>query len=324
MFKPSDKRTALIRAARQAYPHIHSRIKKYHRAGNWLKNGFFDKWTATSAPDSWTVTTTTATQNTTAPYYRYNQSSLKTATAAGNVKQTNTNNPRLNELAGKNVTFRIKGYTGMASTLRIAIYDGITRTYSDFHDGDSSWDYDDTLKVSATIANEPTQIAFEIYVDAIATTYIADACVTCDSQSIYVGYDGFVSNMPNVVEYTTDFFGQWTRLNDWEVDDEGWLILPSVPAGYLVRTEGYGTLDFLASGVSSTAYTATIAIDQPQLDILIAQAIVLLYTQMSLPNFDTGVSGRYASAIGYWQAELQNRINKFHMPYLPVSKIWRS
>ncbi|KKK50594.1 hypothetical protein LCGC14_3123460, partial [marine sediment metagenome] len=64
-------------------------------------------------------------------------------------------------------------------------------------------------------------------------------------------------------------------------------------------------LDFLASGVSSTAWTATININSPQTDILVAQAALYLYTWMSIPNFDSGTTERFQQMMGFWQGELQ-------------------
>jgi hypothetical protein len=324
MFRALDKKTALIRACRDAYPHIHEKVEVSDmRIGNWLKNGdSFRKWTVSTTPDDWTVATVTAAQSTTAPYYQRGvASALKLTIAGGSVKQTNTNNPRLNDLAGKTVTFRVRGWCNTASCLRIAVYDGITRTYSSFHDGDSAWDSDDTLYVNVKIADEATQVAFEIYVDAVATTYVTDARVISDCAPIYIGYLGLVNNMPNVVEQGDT--GNWSRMHDWSVDEDGYLHMPSGVNDLYVHITGYGLLDFLASGVSSTSWAATVNINTPQTDILIAQAAVILYTTISLPNFDTGISGRFATAIGYWEAELAKRIQKFHMPYYQISKIWR-
>ncbi|KKM08181.1 hypothetical protein LCGC14_1726450 [marine sediment metagenome] len=81
-----------------------------------------------------------------------------------------------------------------------------------------------------------------------------------------------------------------------------------------LRIEGMGYLDFLASGVSSTAWTATININSPQTDILVAQAALYLYTWMSMPNFDSGTTERFQQMMPFWQQELAKRKRLFRMP----------
>lgn len=331
LWSPSDKRLALIHACRKGFPHIHTKIKSETlRAGNWLKNGDFYKWTSSSTPDDWTVATVTAAANTTVPYYLFGSKSMKLSTASGTVKQGTANNPIFFQLANKTAKFRLRGWCNTTSCLRIAIYDGTTRTYSDYHSGNSAWDYPDneTLYVEQDIAKTPTEVTLEIYhASASGISYVTDARVLSNPQDkIYIGYLGLARDTPNSVSQMPEGAIQsenWQRLHNWSVDADKYLHLPTGIDNYFLKIEGMGYLDFLASGVSSTAWTATVDIDSPQLDILVAEAAVYLYTQMMMPNQSKGDRSQFGEGLSYWQNELADRRVKYGMPLPQVSKIWR-
>jgi len=80
-----------------------------------------------------------------------------------------------------------------------------------------------------------------------------------------------------------------------------------------LRIRGIGYLDFLVSGASSTAWTATIALDSPQLDILVAEAAIYLCQQMLLPTETAGTSQQWGQSLAYWYSELANRRAKYGM-----------
>jgi len=116
----------------------------------------------------------------------------------------------------------------------------------------------------------------------------------------------------------------WTLIHGAVFDTEnGYLYLPSsVPNDYRLRIKGIGYLDFLASGVSSTAWTATINIEKPQTDILYAEAMVYLCNQMILPTQETGEAERWERARAYWMDELKRRMGKHSMPVPCPSVSW--
>ncbi|KKL72809.1 hypothetical protein LCGC14_2081180, partial [marine sediment metagenome] len=219
-----------------------------------------------------------------------------------------------------------QGHCDTASCLRIAIlYDGSTLTYSDYHDGDSAWTEDgQPLSVSIQIDENPTDIEFRIYHDVGAgTSYVDDARVMGpDGARLYIGDLGLAQNMPHRVSVEQGDYNNrapFLTLDTVEYDPEnGYIRTPNV-SDLRLRIEGYGYLDFLASGVSSTAWTATININSPQTDILVAQAALYLYTWMSMPNFDSGTTERFQQGMGFWQGELQRRKNLFRMPSLPIT-----
>ncbi len=327
---PSDKRLALIAAAKNGFPHIHTDIwDESLVSGNWLKDGSFETWTSSSALTNWTTTTSTIAQTSTAYYFKHGSYSCKLSTAAGNIKQSVTNWDDLKALAGKSVTFTVQGWCDTASCLRIAIYDGTTYTYSDYHDGDSAWTEDTApLEVSATIQDNPTAIQFIIYhVVAAGVSYVDDARVISGYRTrIYIGHLGLAQNRPHLVQVEPSGYSQqepWLTIRDCKVDQNSYLYLPaSVLPDYRLRIRGIGYPDFTASGVTSTAWTATIALDYPQTEILVAEAALWLYTRMSMPNFTQGVRAEYQKMMAYWESEIVKRKAKFGMLTPPVAANW--
>ena len=328
----SDKRRALIAACRTSYPAIHERIWDESLVShNWLKDGSFEIWTSTSALTNWTKAgSSTLAQTSTAYYFKHGSYSCKISGAADNIRQSVTNHDDLKKLAGKTVTFTLQGWCDTASCLRIAIYDGTTYTYSDYHDGDSAWtEDDDPLEVEATIKDNPTVIAFIIYhASASGISYVDDARVISDvCPRMYIGNLGLAQNQPVQLFIERSNYSNvepWHLIHNAVIDYEnGYMYLPSsVSPDYRLRIKGKGYLDFLASGVSSTAWTATVNVDQPQLDILIAEAILYLYTEMAMPNFTQGTRKDYQEMIGYWKQEAQIRRNKFGMTPLSIPVDW--
>lgn len=338
LFTASEKRRALVYAARTCFPHIFEEIRdETLTSGNWLMNGNMEKWTLTTTPDNFAATTVTAAQNTTAPYYTRGSSSCKLSTAAGYLGTTDTLQPHLRGLRGKTVTFKCKAWCDTASALRLGIlYDGTNLEYSSYHPGTSNWvDQDgegrleDFLWVEKQIDTDATSIAFRAYLaSAAATAYVDDLRVIGPSfDRVYISTLGLHRGRPHQVLYSSDQECNqepWTLISGWKVGSDGWLYLPSyVPVDQQLRVLGIGYLDFLASGVSSTAWTATIDIDAPQTDILVAQAILYLYTEMALPNFTTGDRKDYGSTSQYWQQELQRRKAAYGMTPPAATIHWR-
>ncbi len=331
LFTASDKRIALIAACRKAFPYIFKRIRdESHVSGNWLKDGSFEVWTTTTDLTYWTETTSTVTQTSTAGFFKHGNYSAKLTTLAGNLAQNISNNEELKRLAGKSVTFTVQGKCDTASCLRIGIYDGTTTTYSDYLDQITGWtENSDPLEVTATIQDNPSQVSFYIYHDvAAATSYVDDARVIGGGNpGIYVGELGLQSRGPHQVflEPTNYYKGEpWILLHGCSYDaGNSLLLLPdSCSADLRLRINGIGFLDFLVSGVSSTAWTATVDIDQPQLDILIAFAARYLYETMALPNFSTGDRKSFQEMISFWDARIGEAITRAAMQSPPATINW--
>jgi len=331
LFTASEKRRALIYAARQVYPELHKVIRDESIVShNWLKDGSFEVWTSSSALTNWTTATSTIAQTTTSLYFKHGATSCKISTAAGSIAQGISNWDDLKRLAGHTVTFTVQGYCDTASCLRLSIYDGTTTTYSDYHDGDSAWTEDNApLEVQATIDENPTEITFKIlHAVAAGTSYVDDARVIGpDNPRIYIGNLGLAQNTPHQVLIEHSNYSNkepWTLIHGIKYDTKnGYMYLPNAVArDYRLRILGIGYLDYLASGVSSTAWTATIDIDSPQLDVLVVQAALYLYTEMSMPNFTVGDRTKYQEVIGFWDSKLKRAINKYGMEVPPAPVDW--
>ena len=333
LFTPSEKRRALVAAAKNIFPSCFQEVWNEELvSGNWLKDGSFERWTSTSALTDWTKAgSSTLAQTSTAYLFKHGAYSCKISGAADNIRQSVTNFDDLKHLAGKSVTFSVQGWCDTASCLRIAIYDGTTYTYSSYHDGADAWtEHNDPLTVTAAIKDNPTIIAFIIYHDnASGTSYVDDArVISSDRSRLYIGHLGLAKNQPHRVYIEPDDYSQlepWYMVRDWAVDKDGYLYLPaSTPNDYRLRIQGIGYFDFLASGVSSTAWTATINLDYPQTEILVAEAALYLYTWMSMPNFESGTRKDYQQMSAYWKQEAAERKAKFGMISPGATVSWGS
>lgn len=324
LFSPSEKRRALVAAARQSFPHLFQEVWNEEMvSGNWLSDGSFERWTTSTNPTVWTDTTVTATQTTGAGYFRHGATSCKLSGSTGTLVQEwkagTAEFEDLKELRGRAARFSLQAWCNTASSLRISINDGTTETYSGYHSGNSAWtETGAPLEVSQAISPTATKVSFTIYFTTGATAYVDDARVIGGNRSrLYIGHLGLAQNRPHQVWMETTSYSQnegWMRLRDYKIDQNGYLYLPTIyPNDYRLRIRGIGYLDFLASGVSSTAWTATININQPQLDILIVRAALYLYQEMSMPNFSQGTREKYQEMMGYWKQELAERQNKFGM-----------
>ena len=334
LFTASEKRIALIAAARMAYPSIHDKIwDESIVSGNWLKDGSFEIWTSSSVLAHWTVATSTIAKTTSATNFKHGLTSVKLDGSAGSFSQSVSNWDDLKRLAGQTVTFSAQVKADTASDVRLSINDGVnSETYSSYHVGDSAWTQDDpradNMYVQQFIDWNPTEITFTVYHEkAAATSYVDDARVIGPYQPrLFIEKLGLAQEMPIQIEienynYSTD--EPWATVFDSRIDTElGYLYLPSsVRRDRRLRIKGIGYLDFVdSSGVSGTAWANTININSPQTDILVAQAAVYLYTIMSMPNFSRSTREEFQQMIGFWEQKLRTARGKFGMevPSIPV------
>lgn len=335
LFSPSDKRTALIYAARHSFPSLFTEIWNEELvSGNWLNDGSFERWTTSTNLPDWTQTVGLATQETTSPYYKHGLTSAKLSTTTGNISQSITNFDDLKHLAGRNIVFSAQGWCDTASCLRLSVNDGITQTYSNYHAGDSAWTREinpryDNFYVQQFIDYNPTEITFTIHHEkAAATSYVDDARGISDYRGkLYVGHLGLARNRPHAVYIEPRYYSQqedWIKIFDTKVDQNGFLYIPTTyPSDYRLRLRGIGYLDFVdSSGVSGTDWTDTIDVNSPQLDILIAEAALYLYGTMAIPNFDTGATKEFKEAFAFWQVRLKEAQDKYSMIAPPATINW--
>ena len=140
---------------------------------------------------------------------------------------------------------------------------------------------------------------------------------------IFIGDTNFAQEHPREIYAQRDidiYEEPWIRMRNWEIGSDDFLYLPQGYKEYRLRMLGMDYIDFLVSGVSSTSWSATIAVNQPQLDILIAQAAVYLFRTVAMPGHDDSQIDKFAGALGFWENELRERKKKHFMkPYdIPV------
>lgn len=121
---------------------------------------------------------------------------------------------------------------------------------------------------------------------------------------------GFQRNTPHQVFETPDKTAVnpvWSKVRGYDITPDGEIVLQYAHCGYDLKLVGIGLANFTKASAVSTDWDAVIAIDQPQLDILVAEAALYLYTQLSLPNFETGTRNQYQNMIGFWEKESSDR-----------------
>ena len=319
LWSPSEKRRALVWAARNSYPHLHKRILDLNlTVGNWLRDGGLEEWTSSTALTNWTTTSVTIAQTTASPNYIRGATSAQLDTAAGNISQSITNLDDLKFLAGKSVTFKIRGKCDTASCLRIQFTDGTTTTTSDYHAGDSVWDRD-FLSINPTIADDPTEITFKILHDVAAgTSFVDDARVLGpERDKVYIGNLDFADRLPHIVE---EVRGDRVDIETWQilenkwVDKDNFLHIPDGTRDYHLRLTGLAYLPWIdTSGVVGTDWDDTIDIDAPKTDILYARAAQYLYRQLTTPNWTTGDNKAFREALADWTLEYDRLTNQLGM-----------
>jgi len=151
---------------------------------------------------------------------------------------------------------------------------------------------------------------------------IRNITLTVDDSIIGTGIDistlGLFNGVPHRISEapeadSTDEY--WYTLRNWHVESDGKLYLKEGTTGYYLKIEGIGYLDFVTTGTTtvSDAWTAVMDISSPQTFILVAEAIVYLYTQLSMPNFTTGDRKEFAPILEFWAKMMDYRKSKFKM-----------
>ena len=331
LFSPAEKQRALIQGAKDIFGDCYDLVwNESIVSGNWLKDGSFETWNAGgTALTNWTANAIVASQSSASNTFKHGSYSMLLTGTLGSVSQSISNYEDLKYLAGKTVMWSVQSRCNTASCLRLSVNDGTATTYSAYHTGGTSFTANNLpMYVQATIDYNPTNISFGIHHQiAGGTSFVDDGRVISGYRDrLYIGNLGLAQNLPNEILIEPSDYSQeepWLQLHDWEVDEDGYLHLPSsVPNDYTLRIIGKQYLDFLVNGTSSTAGTATINLNDPQTQILSAQTAVNLYKGMSMPNFESGTRKDYQGMIGYWEAKVRERKGRFGMPSLPVTISW--
>lgn len=318
LFTASEKRRALINACKVSFPFLHENIKDESKTtGDWLIDGGLEIWSSTSALNYWTTNAVTLAQVTTNGIVTRGKYCANLTTAAGDIYQGLSKNPDLQELTGQTVTFKGKLKCNVANCAFLQITDGITTTNSGY--AGTTYPSDrDFIEVTQTINSNPTEITFKVIKTNTAASLSVDdlRVIGATKNKIYIGDLNLAQNTPMEITYSSDsniFREPWLPLRNWDVDTTGWLFLKNFPSDYRLRIRGIGYLDFKVSGVVNTSWSATVNIDDPQTQILVANAAVYLCSEMSLPTETSGTSKEWKEAKKEWINELNDRKTRFGM-----------
>jgi hypothetical protein len=266
-YSPTLKREAINRAARQLYPTLYLPIIDESIVINsFLTDGGMENWTS-GALDSWDeVNSPTVTQETSRVFHK--SSSAKIVGPSGSVGQlTQAASVNMAEVSGLTATMRAWGWTNAASQARLRLdWDGSDIANGNYHAGDSEWE---RLSVSATIPTTATQVKAILEVTADDTAYFDHVYLLITPIYRYTLPTSLVG-LPNRVTM---------QYSEPDVDGPYYPFRPnSLPlAGRILRIQGKGLLS------QPDSDTATIEIEAPHLELLVAYASMLLWRTLASP-----------------------------------------
>jgi len=339
-----EKERAITYACNKAFPHVYKEIQDQSIVFNdWLSNGDFEKWTASTYPDNWVLSTLTASECTTEQlvFGLPTSSSMKFAAsgAAGSMYQSEAEVNDFWKMAGKTVYFYAWVYTTGTSEVSLGITDGTTTTYGNhtshassskvYHPGDSTWRL---MYVWQTIADNPTTVKFTIYYDTSdADAYIDKACALAGWKYTYdISLLGLYQNTPSQIlalsgadasDDTPEANPYKTRVSDYELNPNGTInFKQEYRSGKRFEVIGMGYLTPPVSkyGGGTAVSTEINDIDQEG-QIVIAEAAKYLFTQKlhAAPSQDIE---RYKELVSYWTNEARLRRSKYAMKPIPMTR----
>ena len=133
--------------------------------GNALLNPVFDLYTTANAPDSWTTTNMTATQETTITYGGARRS-LKCITDGANVANLTQSLTEIGRYKGQSVSLWAWVYCTTANEMFLRFTDGVTTTNSSLHTG-TGWE---KLSISPTVGANASAATVSVRSTTAAST----------------------------------------------------------------------------------------------------------------------------------------------------------
>ncbi len=336
---PANYLVAIQRAVRQIYPVLFVSLEdRTLITNNWLPNSSFEDQSTSGTPDFYTHSSTTGTKTTTAGLYRgaLGTTSIKLVAGVANdyMYITSKNFPRLLDLMGKTVTLKSWVYPEVADDGYIVIYtiqaDGTEQTLT------SSTSCPATkltlLELEDQTLNDnlvEIQIRFKIATNT-KYAYFDTSRLHGPLMTEYLlpkdFRDGHLSQVYRQIGSSQGdpcddlHMGSRIQLHNSEVVSDGtykWLRLDDPqPSNQIIQLIGYKPLETL------TDIDDTISVDDPQLDLVIAQACVELFTlergMASPPDRDS-----YDIRKREWQDEVRRLKYQFAMPKPIVTASYR-
>lgn len=318
---PALKEDCIAKATKDAYPSLYILSDtEIHTFGDWLLDGHFEEWASSSSATYWTASGTTLERTSNTLYGGTYAMGLKTDT--GYVGQSSANNKDLLQLGGTTPHFYARVTASTASQVRLAIYDGTTTTYSSYHTGGGAAEW---LDVSATIADNPTDVAFRVYyASTVTTAYVHEVRVLGAAPKYSYDLSGLslVNGVPNLV-YTvegqnaaTEYprpLGDSVLCSYWKpLGSNRILFTHRLTDGTRLRIVGRKYLTEPTSSVSTEA-------DAPQTYIISALAAKRLYGILAGTGPSHSVEA-YREREAYWEQEAESRKRKFGMVTLPITR----
>ena len=215
---------------------------------NLLSNGDFESWSSGTAvaPDGWTFAGASATIARSATH--------KLGTYSAAITRSGTDCYLYNRYdeekgiaywKGRTVTLGCWCYATVADRARIRLTEGGTGTtvYSDYHTGDSTWQW---LAITQTVSSSATNLVAYLFLDTGDTTAYFDGAMLVEGSSAYA-----FSPKPPEEGVWADYFATSTIV--------GWA---ASPTGY-IYTKKVGNLVFVSFRISGTSNTTSVSFTLP-------------------------------------------------------------
>jgi len=299
-------RTNILKSINEASKEIFPNLGQYTEdtsivTGNWLPNGHFDKWSSTSAPDFYTLSSATASEATSAGLHWSGKSSTLVSATSTNGYMYITSNiyPRLLDLMGKSIDFKCQVFPSVSSDTFLIIYtlkaDGTAQTFT---------------STTATYANKWNTVVLEdqllnddlVYIEfrfqistSGSTCYFDNAQLFGSPIEQYICATPLINNkIQGVYIQTVSHTNQttdpcdnliptiWSKIYNWHYWFDGsydWLEIPSQLDRYKIKLIVLSPLSQLTTG------SDTVEVEGHRVNLLLALARYKLFQrEKSLPS----------------------------------------
>jgi hypothetical protein len=293
-------RAKCLKAINESTKEIFPNLGEYYEdtsivTGNWLPNGHFDKFTLTTVPDLYSLSSVTSSAVTTAGLTVGGYSSALLTASAGNgyLSISSDTYPRLLQLMNTQIDFKCWAYPSVADDFFLVIYtlqaDGTAQTLtSTTTTYASKWNL---VTLEDQMLNDnlvKIEFRFKITTNA-ATAYVDNAQVFGRSIDQYllpttVRTGKVMALYVQTGQYSNEYLDpcdnqnpeSWSRLYNWHYWFDGtydWIEIPNQQDRYKIRAITMNPLDQLSAG------TDTVNIDGKQINLLLAYAKYKLWQQ---------------------------------------------
>ena len=327
LYDPAVKKEALNFAALECFPDLFEPLDDTTlTANNHLPDGSFERWASSSALDYWDVVGSSATVAKESTEKLFGSFSAKLTRSGTNcyLGLGEYNWPRLLDLENAGLDLYCWVKCSDANTARIAVYDGTTLTYSDYHSGGGEWEL---LEVDGySVQDDATTVEVRLYVESNDVSVYFDNCrLIGPTLYEYLLPDDFVVGPTQVLLQThgnaddIGLMGPPLTLHDWQVIDDGthrWLRF-----GHALPSNKKIILRGVKAFTEMSGWTDSISIDKPKTSMICAYAAMWLFRSL-VSKVSAQDASRFEKLYGYWRNEYELLRRKYakEIPQ-PVLKI---